>query len=82
MNSQEDLKSSDELLERLQFVEIYTRKRIQAHVLGEYESSLKGTGFEFREHKKYQRGDDYRRIDCNVTARFQYPYVKQFVAEM
>jgi uncharacterized protein (DUF58 family) len=81
MNSQEDLKSSDELLERLQFVEIYTRKRIQAHILGDYESSLKGTGFEFREHKKYQRGDDYRRIDCNVTARFQYPYVKQFVAE-
>jgi len=81
MNSQEKLKSSDELLERLQFVEIYTRKRIQAHILGEYESSLKGTGFEFSEHKKYQRGDDFRRIDCNVTARFQYPYVKQFVAE-
>ncbi len=33
MNSQEELKNSDELLERLQFVEIYTRKRIQAHIL-------------------------------------------------
>jgi uncharacterized protein (DUF58 family) len=81
MNNQKNRESSDELLERLQFVEIYTRKRIQAHILGEYESSFKGTGFEFREHKRYQRGDDYRRIDCNVTSRFQYPYVKQFVAD-
>lgn len=79
--AKQNTESSDELLERLRFIEIYTRKRILAHLLGEYESSLKGTGFEFLEHKRYQRGDDYRRIDWNVTARLQYPFVKQFLAE-
>ncbi len=67
--------------EQLRLIELYTRKRIQAHIFGEYESPHKGTGFEFREHKRYQLGDDYRRIDWNVTSRLQYPYVKQFVAE-
>ncbi|MDA2934188.1 DUF58 domain-containing protein [Acidobacteria bacterium AH-259-D05] len=75
------LQSPEEPLERLQLIEIYTRKRILAHILGEYESPRKGAGFEFREHKRYQPGDDYRRIDWNVTSRFHYPYVKQFVAE-
>ncbi|MCH8819779.1 MAG: DUF58 domain-containing protein [Acidobacteria bacterium] len=68
-------------LEQLRLLEICTRRRIQAHIFGEYESPRKGTGFEFQEHKRYQLGDDYRRIDWNVTARLQYPYVKQFVAE-
>ena len=71
----------EDLHQQLRLIEIYTRKRIQAHIFGEYESPHKGTGFEFREHKRYQLGDDYRRIDWNVTARLQYPYVKQFVAE-
>ena len=71
----------EDQLEQLRLIEIYTRKRIQAHIFGEYESPRKGTGFEFQEHKRYQLGDDYRRIDWNVTSRLQYPYVKQFVAE-
>ena len=71
----------EDQLEQLRLIEIYTRKRIQAHIFGDYESPRKGTGFEFREHKRYQVGDDYRRIDWNVTSRLQYPYVKQFVAE-
>jgi len=72
---------AEDELEQLRLIEIRTRRRIQAHTFGEYESPRKGTGFEFREHKRYQMGDDYRRIDWNVTSRLQYPYVKQFVAE-
>ncbi len=71
----------EEELQQLRLIEIYTRKRIQAHIFGDYESPRKGIGFEFQEHKRYQPGDDYRRIDWNVTSRLQYPYVKQFVAE-
>ena len=80
LQAHEPLLGDDEL-EQLRLVEIRTRRRIQAHIFGEYESPHKGTGFEFLEHKKYQPGDDYRRIDWNVTSRLQYPYVKQFVAE-
>ena len=78
---EENLQTSDDFSGELRFIEIYTKKRILAHLLGEYESSIVGTGLEFFEHKKYQRGDDYRRIDWNVTARSQYPYVKRFLAD-
>ncbi|MEE8348642.1 MAG: DUF58 domain-containing protein [Acidobacteriota bacterium] len=77
----DSLPLEEDQLEQLRLIEIYTRRRIQAHSFGDYESPHKGTGFEFREHKRYQLGDDYRRIDWNVTSRLQYPYVKQFVAE-
>ena len=77
-SSQENLQES---LEHLQKLEIYTKKRIQAHLFGEYESSQKGLGFEFVEHRRYRRGEDYRRIDWNVTSRFQFPYVKIYAAD-
>src|SRR5262245_54333245 len=68
----------DEWLEDLRSLDIYTRRRIESHLLGEYQSSARGTGFEFFDHKKYQRGDDYRRIDWNATARLRHPFVKRF----
>lgn len=80
-NAQRAQHGTDDWLEQLRFVEIYTRKRILAHLFGEYESTVRGTGFEFFEHKRYQRGDDYRRIDWNATARLQHPYVKRFHAD-
>jgi len=42
---------------------------------------FKGRGMEFSEVREYQRGDDVRAIDWNVTARMGSPFVKQFVEE-
>lgn len=48
---------------------------------GEYQSVFKGRGMEFSEVREYQRGDDIRTIDWNVTARTGMPHVKKFIEE-
>ena len=66
-----------ELMQELHYVEIYTRKAVRDHHVGDYRSPLRGRGFEFDQHKPYQHGDDYRQIDWNATARMGLPYVKR-----
>jgi uncharacterized protein (DUF58 family) len=66
-----------ELIKELHYLEIYTRKAVRDHHVGDYRSPLRGRGFEFDQHKRYQHGDDYRQIDWNATARMSHPYVKR-----
>jgi len=66
-----------ELMQELHYLEIYTRKAVRDHHIGDYRSPLRGRGFEFDQHKRYQHGDDYRQIDWNATARMGHPYVKR-----
>jgi uncharacterized protein (DUF58 family) len=42
---------------------------------------LKGSGYEFESHRKYQVGEDFRRIDWNVSARMQEIYIKRHFEE-
>jgi len=65
------------LIEELRYIEIYTRRAVQDHRVGDYRSPMRGRGFEFDQHKRYQQGDDYRQIDWNATARMRYPFVKK-----
>ena len=67
----------DHLSEELRYIEIYTSKAARDHRVGDYRSPMKGQGFAFDQHKPYLQGDDYRRIDWNVTARMRQPYVKK-----
>jgi uncharacterized protein (DUF58 family) len=71
----------DELVRRLRYIEIYTRKAARHHWVADYRSPLRGRGFEFDQHKPYQHGDDYRQIDWNVTARMPQPYIKKAYEE-
>ena len=66
-----------ELMEELRYIEIYTRRAVRDHQVGDYRSPLHGRGFEFDQHKRYQHGDDYRQIDWNATARMRHPFVKR-----
>lgn len=66
-----------DLMEQLRYIEIYTRRAVRDHRVGDYRSPIRGRGFEFDQHKRYQHGDDYRQIDWNVTARMRHPYVKK-----
>lgn len=72
---------SNELMEQLRYIEIYTTRVVKNHIVGQYRSTLHGHGFELDEHKRYQPGDDYRQIDWNVTARMRYPYIRKDIAE-
>lgn len=65
------------LSEQLRYIELYTMKAVRDHRAGDYRSRRRGPGFAFDQHKPYQQGDDYRRIDWNVTARLRQPYVKK-----
>jgi uncharacterized protein (DUF58 family) len=71
----------DHLIQDLRYIEIYTGRRFPNLRAGAYQSRLRGSGFDFDEHRPYRAGDDVRRIDWNVTARLNTPYVRQTHAE-
>ena len=51
--------------------------RARAGVMkGERRSIRRGTSIEFADYRNYARGDDLRRLDWNVYARTQRPYIK------
>lgn len=62
-------------------MEIYTGRRFPNLRAGSYRSRMRGPGFDFDEHRAYRAGDDVRRIDWNVTARLNAPYVRETHAE-
>jgi len=45
---------------------------------GEQRTLLRGFGLDLADLREYQPGDDVRRIDWNVTARLDTPYVREY----
>jgi len=72
---------SEDLLKNVRKIEIKTRRLSRQIFAGEYHSAFKGRGMAFSEVREYQIGDDVRRMDWNVTARLNAPYVKVFEEE-
>lgn len=68
-----------ELMAKIKRIELRTRRLVDQSFAGEYHSVFKGAGMEFDAVRPYQPGDDVRRIDWNVTARMEQPYVKRYV---
>lgn len=65
-----------DIVKKVKQIEIRTRKKSEATLMGQYHSAFKGQGMTFSEVRPYQFGDEIRRIDWNKTARFREPYVK------
>ena len=65
-----------DIVKKVKQIEIRTRKKTEASLMGQYHSAFKGQGMTFSEVRQYQFGDDTRRIDWNKTARFREPFVK------
>jgi uncharacterized protein (DUF58 family) len=70
-----------EVLKRVKKLEVKTKGLVENLLSGEYHSIFKGRGIEFSEVREYVPGDDVRAIDWNVTARFNAPFVKEFIEE-
>ncbi len=70
-----------ELIRKIRQIEIRTNRIVNESLAGEYHSVFKGRGMEFLEVREYQRGDDIRAIDWNVTARMGHPFVKVHIEE-
>lgn len=67
-----------EILRRL---ELTITRKLDGLLQGDYRGLVPGHGSELGETREYQPGDDTRRIDWNVTARMQEPYVREMVAD-
>jgi len=70
-----------EQLKTVRKIQIRTSHLVSNIFAGQYQSVFKGRGMEFAEVRLYQRGDDVRTIDWNVTARSGTPHVKRFAEE-
>jgi uncharacterized protein (DUF58 family) len=68
-------------MNKIQRIEIRTRRLVNDSFAGEYHSIFRGRGMEFDEVRPYLPGDEVRTIDWNVTARTGQPYVKRYVEE-
>lgn len=72
---------SVEELRQIRRLHVQAGRRVDTLLTGEYRSAFKGSGMEFEEVRQYVPGDDVRRIDWNVTARSEEPWIKLFREE-
>jgi uncharacterized protein (DUF58 family) len=68
-------------LHKIDRLSLVVRKRRTGQLHGERRSTRKGTSVEFADYRNYARGDDLRRVDWNIYARLEKPFVKLFEEE-
>ena len=71
----------ENLVKKLHYIEIRSRRLVNEMFAGEYLSAFKGQGIEFEQVREYYPGDDVRTIDWNVSARFNKLFIKEFREE-
>ncbi|HEX9367128.1 MAG TPA: DUF58 domain-containing protein [Vicinamibacterales bacterium] len=69
------------VMRELRYIEVSTARKMRAPRAGPFTSRQRGQGFDFDELQPYRPGDDVRRIDWNVTARLDAPFVRHTHAE-
>jgi uncharacterized protein (DUF58 family) len=70
-----------DLLAQITTFPLIARELAEDMLVGNFSSVFKGRGIEADEVRHYERGDDIRSIDWNVSARFGTPYVKMYREE-
>lgn len=68
-------------LVRLEPLALTAHRPRAGQMQGERRSTKRGTSVEFADYRDYARGDDLRRVDWNIYARLERPYVKLFEEE-
>ncbi len=53
-------------------------RRLDGHLQGDHRTNFLGAGLDVADLRQYQPDDDVRRIDWNVTARMNEPFVRQY----
>jgi len=66
---------------KLQKILVRARRQVFSEMVGNNPSIFQGEGYDFIELREYMAGDDIRRIDWNITAKMQTPYIKVFREE-
>ncbi len=68
-------------MSKLQKILVRARRQVFSEMVGNNPSIFVGEGYDFIELREYMPGDDIRRIDWNITAKMQTPYIKIFREE-
>jgi uncharacterized protein (DUF58 family) len=75
------MQETKDVIKQVKKIEIATKHLVDGIIAGNYHSIFKGQGIEFSEIRDYRPGDDIRAIDWKVTARFNHPFIKEFIEE-
>lgn len=70
-----------EIWNKVKEIEIKSNKLVSGFLGGEFKTTFKGNGLDFREFKEYESGDELRHIDWRVSAKKNSLYVKKFIEE-
>jgi len=70
-----------ELVRQVRLLELASRREVSSAFVGNYVTGVRGGGMEFHEARQYQPGDPVRRIDWNMTARTDEPWVRTYLEE-
>lgn len=65
----------------LRQLELDVTRRLDGLLHGDHKGLVPGHGSELGETRRYEPGDDVRRIDWNVTARLSEAHIRQTIAE-
>jgi uncharacterized protein (DUF58 family) len=71
----------ERFLRKLDRLSLVVRKRRAGQLRGARRSTRRGSSVEFADYRDYARGDDLRRVDWNIYARLERPFVKLFEQE-
>jgi uncharacterized protein (DUF58 family) len=66
------------LRQRLGRAQLVAPRTFASGGVGDRRSSTRGEGIEFEEHRPFVAGDDVRRIDPHLYARFGAPFVREY----
>lgn len=72
---------NSDILLKLDKLYLSSRFAIKNINTGKRRSLKKGESIEFSDYKEYSLGDDFRKIDWNLYARFEKLYLKEFLEE-
>jgi len=71
----------ESFLRRLEQLSLVARRVRAGQTAGERRSTKRGVSVEFADYRDYVQGDDLRRVDWNIYARLERPFVKLFEEE-
>ncbi len=72
---------SESLLQSLRLVRLSAPRKRAGSYTGERRSTRRGRSVEFADYRNYTPGDDPRRVDWNIYARLERPYIRLFEDE-
>jgi len=75
------MEDRSELIRQIRKIELSTGILVEGLQSGLHHSVFRGQGIEFAEIREYVPGDDIRSIDWKVTARYNHPFVKEYIEE-